>query len=133
MLKVKMIAPTYWEGKRLKAGDVTSVADKVGERWIGAGIAKSAGEQNAGGNGGEKSLEKMTTAELTQKAAELGVDISGATNNKQRIEAIQAFVIGGSGAGGSGAGGSGVGADGQGTGADDQGAGGSDDDDLDEE
>lgn len=39
---------------------------------------------------GGKPIERMTTAELTQKAAELGVDISGATTNKQRVAAILA-------------------------------------------
>lgn len=42
--------------------------------------------------GGEKPIDRMNTAELTQKAAELGVDISGATTNKQRAEAIQAHL-----------------------------------------
>lgn len=41
---------------------------------------------------GEKPIERMTTAELTQKAAELGLDISGATTNKQRAEAILAHL-----------------------------------------
>lgn len=44
------------------------------------------------GGGGEKAIERMNTAELTQKAAELGVDISTATNNKQRAEAILAHL-----------------------------------------
>lgn len=41
---------------------------------------------------GEKPLERMNTAELLEKAAELGMDISEATTNKQRVEAIQAFL-----------------------------------------
>ena len=40
----------------------------------------------------EKPLERMTTAELLEKAAELGLDISEANTNKQRAEAIQAFL-----------------------------------------
>lgn len=42
--------------------------------------------------GGDKPVERMNTAELTQKAAELGVDISVATTNKQRAEAILAHL-----------------------------------------
>ena len=41
---------------------------------------------------GEKPLERMNTEELLAKAAELGMDISDATTNKQRVEAIQAFL-----------------------------------------
>jgi len=41
--------------------------------------------------GGGKPIDRMNAAELKQKAAELGVDISGATTNKQRAEAIQAY------------------------------------------
>lgn len=41
---------------------------------------------------GEKPIERMNTAELTQKATELGVDISGATTNKLRVELIQAHL-----------------------------------------
>jgi hypothetical protein len=40
----------------------------------------------------EKSLDKMNTAELTQKAADLGVDISGAGTNKLRAELIQEYL-----------------------------------------
>lgn len=42
--------------------------------------------------GGEKPIERMNTAELTQKATELGVDISGASTNKLRAELIQAHL-----------------------------------------
>jgi hypothetical protein len=39
----------------------------------------------------------MNTAELTETAAELGVDISGAKTNKERVDAIQAFIDKGAG------------------------------------
>ena len=39
-----------------------------------------------------KVIKRMTTDELTKKAAELGVDISGATNNEQRADAILAHI-----------------------------------------
>lgn len=49
------------------------------------------GEKQAKASG-EKPIEKMTTDELTKKAAELGVDISSCTNNKQRAETILAYI-----------------------------------------
>lgn len=39
-MKVKMLAATYWDGKRLNTGDNTEVADGVGERWAKAGLAE---------------------------------------------------------------------------------------------
>lgn len=39
-MKVKMLAATYWGGERLKPGDVTEVAEAIGERWAKAGIAE---------------------------------------------------------------------------------------------
>ena len=39
-MKVKMLAATHWDGKRLNPGDTTDVADAVGERWAKAGIAE---------------------------------------------------------------------------------------------
>jgi len=40
----------------------------------------------------EKSIEKMNTTELTAKAAEIGVDISGCKNNAERVAALLAAV-----------------------------------------
>lgn len=51
----------------------------------------TAADPPASGNG-EKAIERMNTAELTQKAAELGVDISTAATNKLRAEAILAHL-----------------------------------------
>ena len=39
-MRVKMLAATHWEGRRLNPGDATDVADAVGERWAKAGIAE---------------------------------------------------------------------------------------------
>ena len=39
-----------------------------------------------------KPIERMSTEELIQKAAELGIDISAATTNKQRAELILARI-----------------------------------------
>lgn len=54
--------------------------------------ANEAGGTKGEAGSGEKPIEKMNTEELTKKAAELGVDLSGATNNKQRVEAILAHI-----------------------------------------
>lgn len=89
-MKVKMQAPTYWDSRRLKPGDTADVDEVTAARRETAGIAKPGEAKKPG----DKSLEKMNTEELTQKAAVLGVDISAATTNKQRAEIIQAFVDG---------------------------------------
>lgn len=39
-MKVKMLVATYWDGKKLKPGDATDVADAVGERWAKVGVAE---------------------------------------------------------------------------------------------
>lgn len=87
-MKVKMLKPTYWDSKRLKAGDTANVDPFVAERWDRNGIAKITEEKATG----EKPLDKMTTKELTQRGAVLGIDISGANTNKQRADVIQAFL-----------------------------------------
>ena len=84
-MTVKMLVPTRWDGKNLKAGDTVEVADGVAKRWEGARIAKPV-EVKA------KPIEQMNTKELTKKAAELGVDISAATTNPQRAEMIMAHI-----------------------------------------
>lgn len=89
-MKVKMLAATYWDGKRLKAGATTEVDNKTGARWEQAGIAKAADGQKPPGE--EKPIEKMNTEQLTQKAAVLGVDISACTTNQQRVDAIKAHL-----------------------------------------
>ena len=86
-MKVEMLCNTYY-GVPRKPGDILDVDDKTGDRWIQAGIARQS-------EPAEKPLGKMTTAELTEKAAGLGVDISAATNNDQRAEAIKAFLASG--------------------------------------
>ena len=39
-MKVKTLTPTYWDGQRIKAGDVLDVDEKTGARWEKAGIAE---------------------------------------------------------------------------------------------
>lgn len=39
-MKIKMLATTYWGGKRLKPGDITDVDEAVVKRWTKAGIAE---------------------------------------------------------------------------------------------
>lgn len=39
-MRVKMLTATYWNGKRLKAGDIADVSDDTGARRAKAGIAE---------------------------------------------------------------------------------------------
>lgn len=39
-MKVKMLSPTYWDGKQHRAGDTADVAEDVATRWEKAGIAE---------------------------------------------------------------------------------------------
>lgn len=38
-MKITMLSPTYWDGKRLKPGDTVEMPEGIGARWVKAGIA----------------------------------------------------------------------------------------------
>lgn len=85
-----MLKPTYWNGVRRRIGDTVNVDKNVAERWERAGIARIVEEKPLGDE--KKPIARMTSAELAQKAEELGVDISACGNNEQRAAAIQASL-----------------------------------------
>lgn len=83
-----------------KGGISRNIDDKRLHEYKAKGYVPAGGSGNEEPNAGkEKAIEKMNTEELTKKAAELGVDISDATTNKQRADAILAHIAA---AGGSG-------------------------------
>lgn len=88
-MNVILLVTTHCDGKKLNPGDLGSVADDVGKRWVEAGIAE---EMVSKTGTGEKPLERLNTKELEAKAAVLGIDISTATTNTQRKEMIQAHI-----------------------------------------
>lgn len=75
----------------IKKGGITrDIDEKRLHEYKARGYAPCATQGNA--PSAATPFDRMNTAELTQKAAELGVDISGASTNKQRAEAIQAHL-----------------------------------------
>lgn len=40
MMNVTLLVLTHYNGKKLKPGDLASVAEDVGKRWVKAGIAE---------------------------------------------------------------------------------------------
>lgn len=78
-----------------KGGITRSIDDKRLHEYTAKGYAPAADVQAPpAAPKGDKPLKHMNTAELLAKAAELGMDISEAATNKQRVEAIQAFLAG---------------------------------------
>ena len=75
-----------------KAGITRDINEDRLHEYTAKGYAPVAVQTAPAAPKGEKPLDRMSTAELLEKAAELGLNISGATTNKQRVEAIQAFL-----------------------------------------
>jgi len=91
-MQVKMITATFWNERRLRPGDAIDVDEKTAARWKARGLAVVSETEKPPAAKPVKSLKDMNTAELTAKAAELGVDISAAQTNKERVEAIQTLL-----------------------------------------
>lgn len=115
---VRVKAPTYWDGRKLKAGDRVEVVNDVADRWERAGIASplesasppeppvtppddttpdtppadGASTPPATGNTSEvmtlSALERAGLPALEKMAEKRGLDISGAKNNKERAKLI---------------------------------------------
>jgi len=85
MVQVTMLRNTTFQGKKLVAGATVEVEALTAERWKKFGIAKEKEPEN-------KPLDKMKTAELEALAAELGVDISEAKNNPERVALLELVI-----------------------------------------
>lgn len=101
----KLIAkrPVLYLGRMYDAGDTLPANDqKMVTAWLNAKSAEW-GRQEAEENGQEaemveghldaEQLATMKKAELEQLAADLGVDISNAKNNRERAELIAAVPV----------------------------------------
>lgn len=78
-----------------KGGIFRNIDEKRLREYLAKGFAPVVEESNTKAHDPDKSdkpIEKMNTEQLKAKAAELGVDISNATTNKQRAEVIMAFL-----------------------------------------
>ena len=89
-MKVLLCKYTYWDTQRLKPGDTADVPDDIAARWKSARIAELIEEPVLTDE--EKAIGKMSKDELIAKAEALGIDISDASNNPQRVEMILAHL-----------------------------------------
>jgi len=90
-MTVQIIAKTFYRGERLSPGALIDVPEDVASRWDKNKIA-TIEEAPCPDDEGGVLVGRMTTKQLKAKAEELGVDISGATTNKLRAEAILAHI-----------------------------------------
>ena len=91
-MEVIMLVSTRFNGQALTVGDAIDVTSDVASRWETKHIAQIIVTEDEDKTPVEIPIERMTTAQLTEKALELGVDISSATTNAQRVDLIKAFL-----------------------------------------
>ena len=94
----KLIAkrPVLYLGRMYDAGDTLPANDqKMVTAWLNAKSAEWGGQEAemVEGHLDAEQLATMKKAELEQLAADLGVDISNAKNNRQRAELIAAVPV----------------------------------------
>jgi len=101
MKKVRLLQ--CWLGKPdAKIGDIIEVSDEVAEDLITRGgkrgpiaekIEAEVSDKEEDISAPNKHLSQMNNTELTARAAELGIDISGAKNKRERIALIKQGMV----------------------------------------